>query len=85
MTSEENSPAYTSLIFAIANYDNFISRRERHSSNLLTLLKTNMNNRNWQPDNISDVENLKEIILKELNLPQKKSATMITRNTKKKS
>ena len=82
LTSEENSPAYTSLIFAVANHDNFNSRKGRPRSNLLTLLRKDMNDRNLTLDNNSDIENLKELILKEGHLPDKKSATMVTSNRK---
>ena len=66
---EENSPAYSSMIFAISNYNNLKSRKRRPRCNLLSLLQKDMKQRNLEFNTVNDIENLKVIVKEQHNLP----------------
>ena len=51
----ENSPAAASLTFAVEGSEMFKYRCRRHQTNLLNMIKCDLNNRNLKLDNIYDL------------------------------
>jgi hypothetical protein len=56
---DENSPAFSSLKFALTN--NLKSRKGRHQSNLFNLLTSDLKSRDMHLKNLTDLVKLRDI------------------------
>ena len=65
LRSNENTPAFVSLKFALSN--DLMGRRGRHQSNLLSTVLKDLSERNFYLKTLSDLEALRALALNRMN------------------